>query len=158
HYHWDWKGAEASYRRAIELNPDQAPTHLWYSWLLLALGRQEDALKEIEKTMLIVQQTDPHRMVAVHVTRAAAYYFSREYERAGQECKKDIDLKPNCFMLHYILARASSRMGKNAEAIAELKSKGAAAGEAPLVDAALGLAYGSVGKKGQTEKLVEAFK
>ncbi|HEY6350067.1 MAG TPA: tetratricopeptide repeat protein [Candidatus Angelobacter sp.] len=158
HYHWNWKGAEASYRRAIELNPDHAPAHLWYSWLLLALGRQDDALKEIEQTLTIVQQTDPHRLVAVHVTRAAAYYFSREYERAAQECKKAIELNPNYFMLHYILARAYSRMGMTAEAIAELKSKGAAAGEVPLVDAALGLAYGSAGKKGQTEKLVEAFK
>ena len=158
HYHWDWKGAEAGYKRAIELNPDQAPTHLWYSWLLLALGRQEDALKEIESTLAIVQQTDPHRMVAVHATRALAYYFSRDYENAAQQCKKAIELNPNYFMLHFILARAYSRMGMNAEAIAELKSKGAAAGEVPLVDAALGLAYGALGKKGLTEKIVEAFK
>lgn len=158
HYHWDWKGAETSYRRAIELNPDHAPAHLWYSWLLLALGRQDDALKEIEHTLTIVQQTDPHRLVAVHVTRAAAYYFSRDYERAAQECKKALELNPNYFMLHYILARAYSRMGMTLEAIAELKSKGAAAGEVPLVDAALGLAYGMVGKKVQTEKIVESFK
>ena len=158
HYHWDWKGAETSYRQAIELNPDQAPAHLWYSWLLLALGRQEDALKEIEQTQAIVQQTDPHRLVAVHVTRAMAYYFKREYESAVQECKKAIELNPNYFMLHFFLARAYARMGMTAEAIAELKSKGAAAGEVLLVDAALGLAYGSAGKKGQTEKIVEAFK
>lgn len=158
HYHWDWKGAEASYRQAIELNPDHAPAHLWYSWLLLALGRQDDALKEIEHLQTIVQQTDPHRLVAVHVTRAAAWYFRREYEQAAQECKKAIALDPNYFMLHYILARAYSRMGMTVEAIAELKSKGAAAGEVLLVDAALGLAYGLVGKKGQTEKIVEAFK
>jgi TolB-like protein/Flp pilus assembly protein TadD len=158
HYHWNWKGAEASYRRAIELNPNYAPAHLWYSWLLLALGRQEDAAKEIELTLGIVQQTDPHRLVAVHATRAASYYFQREYQRAIDECKKAIELNPNFFMLHYILARAYARMGLTAEAIAELRSKGAAAGEVPLVDAALGLAYGSVGKKGQTEKIVEAFK
>jgi len=158
HYNWDWKGAEASYERAIDLNPDHAPAHLWYSWLLLALGRQEDALKEIEHTLAIVQQTDPHRLVAVHATRALAHYFSREYEQAAEVCKKAIELNPNYFMLHFILARAYSRMGMTAEAIAELKSKGAAAGEVPLVDAALGLAYGSLGKKGPIEKMVEAYK
>lgn len=158
HYHWDWKEAEANYRKAIELNPDQAQTHLWYSWLLLARARQEDALKELERTLAIVQQTDPHRLVAVHATRAAAYYFSRDYEGAALECKKAIELDSNYFMLHFLLARAYSRMGMNAEAIAELRSKGAAAGEVPLVDAALGLAYGSMGKKGQTGKIVEAFK
>ena len=158
HYHWDWKGAEASYRRAVELNPNYAPAHLWYSWLLLALGRQEDAAREIERTLAIVQQTDPHRLVAVHATRAASYYFQREYQRAADLCQKALELNPDFFMLHLILARAYARMGMTAEAIAELKSKGAAAGEVPLVDAALGLAYGSMGKRGQTEKMVETFK
>lgn len=158
HYHWDWKAAESSYRRAIELNPNYAPAHLWYSWLLLALGRQADAADEIEQTLEIVQQTDPHRMVAVHATRAASYYFNHEYERAAQESKKAIELNPNYFMSHFLLARAYARMGMTAEAIAELRSKGAAAGEVPLVDAALGLTYGSAGKKGQTEKIVDAFK
>jgi TolB-like protein len=158
HYQWDWTEAESNYKRALQLNPDHAPAHLWYSWLLLALGRQNDALKEIENTMAIVQQTDPHRLVAVHATRAAAYYFNRDYERAAQVCQKAIELNANYFMLHYILARAYARMGMTAEAIAQLKSKGASAGEAPLVDAALGLAYGLVGKKAQTEKIVEAFK
>jgi len=55
------------------LNPDHADTHLWYSWLLLALGRRDAAFDEIEQTMSIVQETDPHRLIAVHTTRAAAY-------------------------------------------------------------------------------------
>jgi TolB-like protein len=50
HYHWKWDEAEAAYRRAIELNPGYAAAHLWYSWLLLALDRREEALQEIEKT------------------------------------------------------------------------------------------------------------
>src|ERR1041385_3218904 len=50
HYHWKWKDAEAGYERAIELNPDHADTHLWYSWLLLALGRRDAAFDEIEQT------------------------------------------------------------------------------------------------------------
>src|SRR5262249_44510215 len=33
HYHWNWKAAEAGYKRAIELNPNYAAAHLWYSWM-----------------------------------------------------------------------------------------------------------------------------
>jgi len=47
HYHWKWKEAEAGYEQAIELNPDHADTHLWYSWLLLAL---EDAMRRLMRS------------------------------------------------------------------------------------------------------------
>lgn len=157
HYHWNWKDAEASYRRAIELNPDLATAHLWYSWMLLALGRREEAFDEIELTLDIVQQNDPHRLVGVHTTRAIAYYWGRDYERAAQESRKAMELDPDYFVPHFILGRAYVRMGKGAEAIAELKHKAASAEESPLMAAALGLAYGTSGQIKHTQKLVAAF-
>jgi TolB-like protein len=158
HYHWKWKEAEAGYEQAIELNPDHADTHLWYSWLLLALGRRDGAFDEIEQTMSIVQETDPHRLVAVHTTRAAAYYFGREYQRAVEECEKAEQLDPGYFMLHFIAGRAHMRLNNYARAIAHLKQARTGTGELPLMDAALGLAYAVSGKKGLTLKLADQFK
>src|SRR5947209_14274737 len=157
HYHWNWKEAETEYQRAIELNPDHGDTHLWYSWLLLALGRRNDAFDEIEQTMSIVQETDPHRLVTVHTTRAAAYYFGREYQRAVEECEKAEQLDPNYFMLHFIAGRAHMRLNNYAKAIKHLKTA-IGTGEMPLMEAALGLAYAVSGKKGLTQKLAEQFK
>jgi TolB-like protein/Tfp pilus assembly protein PilF len=158
HYHWKWEEAEAGYELAIELNPDHADTHLWYSWLLLALGRRDAAFDEIEQTMSIVQETDPHRLVAVHTTRAAAYYFGREYQRAVDECEKAEQLDPEYFMLHFIAGRAHMRLNNYAQAIAHLKASQTGTGEFPLMDAALGLAYAVSGKKGLTAKMAEQFK
>jgi len=158
HYHWKWKEAETGYQQAIELNPDHGDTHLWYSWLLLALGRRDDAFDEIEQTMSIVQETDPHRLVTVHTTRAAAYYFGREYGRAVEECEKAEQLDPEYFMLHFIAGRAHMRLNQYAKAIAHLKKARTGTGEFPLMDAALGLAYAVSGKKGLTLKLAEQFK
>ena len=158
HYHWKWKEAQAGYEQAIELNPDHADTHLWYSWMLLALGRRDAAFDEIEQTMSIVQETDPHRLVAVHTTRAAAYYFGREYQRAVEECEKAKQLDPEYFMLHFIAGRAYMRLNEHAKAIAHLKQARTDTGEMPLMDAALGLAYAVSGKKAETMKLAEAFK
>jgi len=157
HYHWKWKEAEAGYEQAIELNPDHADTHLWYSWMLLALGRRDHAFDEIEQTMSIVQETDPHRLVAVHTTRAAAYYFGREYQRAVEECEKAEQLDPEYFMLHFIAGRAHMRLNNYAKAIKHLKTA-IGTGEMPLMEAALGLAYAVSGKKGLTQKLAEQFK
>jgi TolB-like protein len=157
HYYWKWKEAEAGYEQAIELNPDHADTHLWYSWMLLALGRRDAAFDEIEQTMSIVQETDPHRLVAVHTTRAAAYYFGREYQRAVDECEKAEQLDQQYFMLHFIAGRAHMRLNNYAKAIQHLKTA-IGTGDMPLMEAALGLAYAVSGKKGLTAKLAEQFK
>jgi TolB-like protein/Tfp pilus assembly protein PilF len=158
HYHWKWKEAEAEYLQAIELNPDHADTHLWYSWLLLALGRNNDAFDEIEQGMSIVQETNPHRLVAVHTTRGAAYYFGRDYQHAVEECEKAEQLDPKYFMLHFIAGRAHMRLNNYAKAISHLKLARTGTGEMPLMDAALGLAYAVSGKKGLTAKLADQFK
>lgn len=157
HYHWDWASAESCYRRAIELNPNYASAHLWYSWLLLALNRREEALAEIEQTRSIVQETDPHRLVAVRATEAAAHYFAREFEQAARECEEALELNPNYFMLHFILGRAYARLGRKAQAIAELKPQRTSTGEIPLMDAALGLAYSMNGEIEQTRAVLAAL-
>ena len=46
---WDWAGAEAEYRKAIGLNPNDATSHHWYSVMLENLGRLNEALAENEK-------------------------------------------------------------------------------------------------------------
>src|SRR5579859_5774826 len=158
HYHWKWDEAEAGYGRAIKLNPDYAAAHLWYSWLLLVLGRNAEAVQEIDRTLAIVQETDPRRMVAVHATRAGAYYLARQYQQAVQEARKGLELNPSHFMLHYVTGRAYALMEMNAKAIAQLKPKGIPAGEIPLLDAALGLAYAVDGQREQTAKKLEALK
>ncbi|HSE37213.1 MAG TPA: winged helix-turn-helix domain-containing protein, partial [Blastocatellia bacterium] len=52
-YDWDWAGAEGSFRRAIELNPNYARAHLGYALLLSCLGRGDEALHEIKRAMEI---------------------------------------------------------------------------------------------------------
>jgi TolB-like protein/Tfp pilus assembly protein PilF len=51
--YWDWAGAEAEYRKAIGLNPNDTTSHHWYSLLLQNLGRFKEALTEIEKAQAL---------------------------------------------------------------------------------------------------------
>jgi serine/threonine protein kinase/tetratricopeptide (TPR) repeat protein len=50
---WDWAGAEAEYRKAIGLNPNDATSHHWYEILLENLGRIKEALTENEKALTL---------------------------------------------------------------------------------------------------------
>jgi serine/threonine-protein kinase len=43
-YDWDWNDAESAFRRALIINPNRPEVHHWYSHLLVALGRSDEAL------------------------------------------------------------------------------------------------------------------
>jgi serine/threonine-protein kinase len=45
---WDAADAEKEFRRAIELDPNNAKAHHWYATFLHALGRHDEALTEID--------------------------------------------------------------------------------------------------------------
>jgi TolB-like protein/DNA-binding SARP family transcriptional activator/Flp pilus assembly protein TadD len=45
----EFGAAEREFRRAIELGPSNARAHYWYSILLVALGRGEEALREAQR-------------------------------------------------------------------------------------------------------------
>lgn len=43
-----WKEAEIQLKKALRLDPDQVNAHYWYSWLLSALGKYDQALSEMQ--------------------------------------------------------------------------------------------------------------
>ncbi len=45
-YDWDWPGAEAEYKRGLNLNPSYAIAHMWYADYLSKMGRHADAIAE----------------------------------------------------------------------------------------------------------------
>jgi adenylate cyclase len=52
---WDWEGAEKCFIKALEISPNSAEVHQYYSMLLSTLGYHKKALKEAE----LAHQLDP---------------------------------------------------------------------------------------------------
>jgi TolB-like protein/Tfp pilus assembly protein PilF len=52
---WDWAASEREYKRALELNPNHADAHFFYSDLLLVLGRPDEWERESRRA----QELDP---------------------------------------------------------------------------------------------------
>ena len=48
-YDWDWAAAERSFRRALELDPNNVDAHQYYARLLTALGRYTEGLDQIKR-------------------------------------------------------------------------------------------------------------
>ena len=48
---WDWEGAEAEFRTAIGLNPNEAQARAYYSHLLHILGRPDEGMVQIHRAL-----------------------------------------------------------------------------------------------------------
>jgi len=86
---WDWAGAEAEYRKAIELNPNDATVHQWYSVLLENLGRIRESFGEIQKAKAL----DPASL-QINVNLTAALKDMHRYDEAMDELNKRIATNP----------------------------------------------------------------
>jgi TolB-like protein len=87
---WDWKGGEASYRKAIELNPQNADAHSAYSHLLSVLGRSEEAMKHIS----VALDLDPMNS-KVHAFYGVVLLLNRRYDDALKAFQKTKDIDPS---------------------------------------------------------------
>ena len=86
---WDWARAEAEYRKAIELNPNDATVHQWYSVLLENLGRIRESFDEIQKAKAL----DP-ASPQINANLAALLKDMHRYDEAMDELNNRIATNP----------------------------------------------------------------
>jgi serine/threonine-protein kinase len=112
-FEWDWAGAEASYRRAIEIAPSYATAHQWYAELLVGLGRFDEARVEAQRAV----QLDPLSLI-MQVTLGDVLYFTRDYDRAVRTLRGVLDLNPEFPTALTDMGRMLTETGDYDEAIA----------------------------------------
>jgi DNA-binding winged helix-turn-helix (wHTH) protein/TolB-like protein/Tfp pilus assembly protein PilF len=117
-FDWDWAGAEAEYRKAIELNPNYVPAHHWYALLLAALGRHSEAVAEMEQA----QSLDPVSVV-IATNLGRIFYLGRQYDRAMQNFQKANELDSNFNGLHLKMGQTYAAQKMYAEAVAEYQKE-----------------------------------
>jgi serine/threonine protein kinase/Tfp pilus assembly protein PilF len=86
-YEWNWAGAEESFRRALALNPRSAAAHQWYSSLLSALGRIDEAVAHAKRAV----ELDPSSL-AVNANLGARLYLARRYQESIAQYRKVIEM------------------------------------------------------------------
>ena len=88
-YDWDWDWSEWEFNKVIELNPNMASAHVWYSDFLLTEGRFDEALGEA-KTALELDPLDPNNCIGV----AACFYATEDYLRMIEYCQRALEIEP----------------------------------------------------------------
>jgi Tfp pilus assembly protein PilF len=104
-YDWDWSTAEAGFRRAIELKPQYGALHVWYSHLLMALGRPHDSFEESLRAL----ECDPGLLLNMHM--GWHYLYLRKYQQAIDQLMKALDLDPGFIVTRMFLGEHTSRSG-----------------------------------------------
>jgi serine/threonine protein kinase/Flp pilus assembly protein TadD len=146
---WDWLGAEAEYRRAIELGPSYAEAHRVYSDYLSEMGRHEQALAEIRTA----EELDP-LSTSTSVEVGWAFYYARQFGRAIEQCRKVLDLDPHSMSARDCLGSAQLGAAAYDQAVSEFRTLATASGDDPLRLASLGCAYALSGEKVRAKKVI----
>jgi len=144
---WDWAGAEQEYRRALEINPNDAVAHEHLGHVLDALGRLDEGWKEAE----IAQQLDPHEN---HIEPALGN--RREYDKIIQLMTTMLKADPDNGFLHYNLFEGYEGKGIYKEAVQELERTAILFGF-PEISDKLREAFATSGYKGAMRALAEEF-
>ena len=101
-HEWDFVGGIAEFKKAIEIDPDNADAHEVYAEELGLLGgREQEALAEINRA----HQLDP-LSPAISVVLGNVYIDARRFDDAVGVCKKVTDENPTFAGAHYCLAIA----------------------------------------------------
>jgi len=153
-YDWNFPEAEREYKRAIELNRNDATTHQWYGEYLLVVGRNEEAIAEIKRA----QELDPLSLI-INAILGDTYAENRQYDQAIEQLRKTIEIDSNFPRAHLYLAKAYEGKGMFEEAISEYEKlsilNGMPSEEAAKETVGLREAYKKSGTNGYWRKQIE---
>jgi TolB-like protein/DNA-binding winged helix-turn-helix (wHTH) protein/Tfp pilus assembly protein PilF len=149
-YAWDWEAAETEYKRAITLKPGYATAHQWYSWHLIMMGRNSEAISELRKA----ESLDPLSLI-IGADMADALCISRLYDEAVLQSRKILEMDPDFAIGHYELGQALEQKHMHDEAIAEFKRAIELSGHNGAFDSNLGYVYAASGRKEEAIKTVK---
>ena len=143
---FDWRGSEAAFRHALELDPRDAQARGWLAWLLASLGRTEEAIAEAAAA----EARDPLAPY-VHVLGATTSYFTRQFDRGIVSAQQALELDPGSVSGLFMLGANYHGAGRRAEAIEVYERASRATGRAALFAGMLARQYGLAGRTGEAE-------
>ncbi|ODT04021.1 MAG: hypothetical protein ABS52_06445 [Gemmatimonadetes bacterium SCN 70-22] len=112
-YDWDFRGAEASFRRAIELDPTYASAHQWYAWCLLVMRRMDEMIE----TMRTALQLDPLSLI-INAHMGYALFWAGRFDEALEQLARTQALDPEFALTYWPLGAVYVWQQRTDEAIA----------------------------------------
>jgi serine/threonine protein kinase/predicted Zn-dependent protease len=111
-YEWDWPATEKSCKRALELNPNIAWAHSFWSDLLLIMGRLKEAMAEAQLAVAL----DP-LSASLNFKLGQKLSWNGDHDRAIEQLQKALEFDPNFVWTHVMLAHVYAWKGMREESL-----------------------------------------
>jgi len=134
---WDANAAEREFRRAIDLDPNNAKAHHWYATFLQTTGRHDESLVEIERA----RELDPNSS-SILADKGTLLWDAGRHEEALQLLKQIEATDPNFVSPHRYLRYAYFETGDYPNYLAEMKKEALLTHDAPTLAVAEAAATG----------------
>ncbi len=111
-YDWDWGNAEREFRRALELDPNDALGRNWHGGYLSLRRRHEEAIGEHERA----RDLDPLSLI-VNANLTRALYWARRYDEAIAQARRTQEMDPRFSVALFWLEGSLRHQGLFHEAV-----------------------------------------
>ncbi len=152
-YDWDWGASENKLKRALELNPDGADTHLFYAHLLSNTGRHAEALAEAKRA----RELDPLNL-RINGLEGQFLIHAGRTDEALTRLQETLEMVPNYFLARFYASSAYIEKGMYSEAISEAqRAREISGARCTHVEAFLGYALAKSGKEAEARSVLEGL-
>jgi tetratricopeptide (TPR) repeat protein len=86
-YEWNWPAAEKEFARSIKLDPDYPTARDWYADFLEAMGRTDEAIKQMKKAL----ELDPAD-ITLNADLGLAFCYARQSDEAIKQLSKTLEM------------------------------------------------------------------
>jgi tetratricopeptide (TPR) repeat protein len=114
---WNWRLAEATYRKAIALAPSCEAAHRGLAVFLASMSRWAEAKAEADRAC----DLDP-LCISVNTSAAWVSYAAGEFGEAIDRCRYTLDMDPTFIPARRMLGAAYLAAGQTERALAELEA------------------------------------
>ena len=149
YYDWDRSGAEQEFKRALELDPNDAAAHHAYGRFLASIGRVGEARAELSHA----QELDPLSL-GIQSNVGMVSYFARQYGDALDQLQKVLRLDPKFPVPYWGIGMCYEQLKKYPEALAQFQKGIELSGRGANEIASLAHAFGLAGQRAEAQKIL----
>jgi TolB-like protein/DNA-binding winged helix-turn-helix (wHTH) protein/tetratricopeptide (TPR) repeat protein len=149
---FQWADAEAEYKQALALNPNNSTAHLDYAQWLMSHGRVDEALAWSRRA----RELDP--LGKAGDTIGWMLFQARHYDDSIRELRSFLAVYPNDAIAHLFLAFPMIANGQAEEAIPDLEKTATMMHRSPGALELLATAHARAGHRAEALRLLEELK
>lgn len=149
-YHFDWRGAEQEFQRALALDPEYEEAHRAYGIYLLAPRRNQEAFAHLQRAA----QLSPLSPV-INTEFANALLGLHRFDEAIEQIKKVQEIDPNLADAQFLLAEVFRQKGDSVHALEAFEQAVVLSRKAPMPG--VGYVYAILGRKREAEEILAAL-